>query len=243
MGAVASGDEALNKALTALEQYDWGSDREPLGPIENAVNETYGDSKAQLALEQRLLEVLAGNASFAAKGFVCRQLSIVGSAASAPALAEFLDDAQLSHMARYALERIPDEEAVVALREALPTVADPQKVGIINSLGVRRDALSTAALIALAESEDHQLAAAAIQALGKIGTVEAGQALGELQAEATEALRLPIADANLACAERLLADGKKLEAMKIYRLLSKQEDLKHVQLAARRGLLAALKGS
>ena len=45
------------------------------------------------------------------------------------------------------------------------------------------------------------------------------------------------ADAYLACAERLLADGKKLEALAIYKALSKSQ-IKHVQLAAMRGLLA-----
>ena len=57
--------------------------------------------------------------SRAAKDFVCRKLAIIGTAESVPALAALLPDKDLSHMARYALERIPAPEAAKALREAL----------------------------------------------------------------------------------------------------------------------------
>jgi HEAT repeat protein len=240
LAAVASADEALDNAWATLKTYEWGSDRAPLEPIEKAVNDTFGDAAARLELQQRLIAVLQSDAPRAAKDFVCRKLSEIGSATSVPALAELLNNEQLSHMARYALERIPDEAAVVALRDALPAVADLEKVGVINSLGVRRDEQCAAELIRLLKAENKQVAAAATQALGKIGNAQAAEALDQFQTDAPEVLRLAAADAYLNCAEQLLADGNKLAAMKIYRQLSKRDDLKHIQLAARRGLLAAL---
>jgi hypothetical protein len=57
--------------------------------------------------------------------------------------------------------------------------------------------------------------------------------------KAPEALRLAAADACLTCAERLLADGKKLEALAIYKALVGSDQPKHVRVAATRGLLAA----
>ena len=63
--------------------------------------------------------------------------------------------------------------------------------------------------------------------------------LGEFQSKAPEKLQLVVADAQLVCAEQLLNNGKKTEAMAIYKALSKSKQ-KHVSLAARRGLLAAL---
>ena len=45
-------------------------------------------------------------------------------------------------MARYALERIPAAAAAAALRDALPKLTGTLKVGVIGSLGVRRDAAS-----------------------------------------------------------------------------------------------------
>ena len=48
-----------------------------------------------------------------------------------------------------------------------------------------------------------------------------------------------IADACLTCAERLLADGKKPEAVRLYKSLNSEDQPKHVRLAATRGVLAA----
>jgi hypothetical protein len=48
-----------------------------------------------------------------------------------------------------------------------------------------------------------------------------------------------VADACLACAEHLLADGKKAEAIGLYKSLAGEDQPKHVRLAATRGLLAA----
>ena len=234
----ALADEALDKAFEALAKYDWGQDRSVLKPIDDAVVASHNDAAAKKALEKRLVEVLKSDAPHAAKDYVCRKLSLIGSAASVPALAALLPDEKLSHMGRYALERMPCAEAVAAMREALSKTQGLQKIGVINSLGVRRDAKSTAALTALLKDSDPQIVAAAAAALGSIGTVQASKALGEFQKTAPESLALAAADACLVCAERLLADGKKLEAMGIYKSLSKSK-IKHVRLAAMRGLLAA----
>ncbi len=229
---------ALDKAFEALKTYDWGQDRSALQALDGAVAATHGDAAARKALETRLAAVLKSDASRAAKDVVCRQLSLVGSAEGVPALAGLLTNAELSQMARYALERIPDAAATAALREALPKTEGLLKVGVINSLGVRRDAQSVAALTALLGNPDQQIAAAAVAALGAIGNSEAGKALDEFQKKAPDKLNLAVADARLCCAERLLAAGKKLEAMAIYKSLSGEDQPKHVRLAAVRGLLA-----
>jgi len=235
---VATADEALDKAFEALKTYDWGKDRAALKPLDDAVAASAGDAAAQKALESRLAAMLGTDAPQAAKDVVCRQLSLIGSAACVPAVAPLLTDEKLSHMARYALERIPDAAAVKAMRDALPKVKGRVKVGVINSLGVRRDAESTATLVKLLGDSDAEIASAAAAALGSIGSPEAAKALGAFQAKAPKTLQLAAADAYLACAEQLLADGKKVDAMMIYKTLSKS-DHKHVKLAAMRGLLAA----
>jgi hypothetical protein len=229
-------EEGLDKAFAALNSYDWGSDRAALQPIDDAVAASHGDAAARKNLEERLAGVLGADVPQAAKDYVCRQLSLIGTAACVPAVAPLLTDEKLSHMGRYALERIPDAAAVKAMRDALPKVEGRLKVGVINSLGVRRDAESTGALVDLLKSSDSEIAGAAAAALGSIGSPEAAKALGAFQ-EANPA-SLAAADAYLACAERLLADGKKVEAMAIYKTLAKS-DQKHVKLAATRGLLAA----
>ena len=121
-------------------------------------------------------------------------------------------------MARYALERIPASEAGQALRDALPKVSGAVLVGVIGSLGVRRDAASVPALAALLNNADASVARAAAIALGDIGTAEAAKALADGKPTTPEATQAAT-DASLACAEELLAGGKKVEALAVYKSL------------------------
>jgi len=93
---------ALDKAFESLKTYDWGTDRNAVKPIDEAVVATGGDAGTRKALEQRLAAVLKTGASRSAKDFVCRKLKTIGTAESVPALAALLPDKELSHMARYA---------------------------------------------------------------------------------------------------------------------------------------------
>jgi HEAT repeat protein len=237
--AAAPDPAAVDKAFETLKTYDWGQDRSTLQALDGAVAATHGDAEARKSLETRLTAVLKSEAPRAAKDVVCRHLSLIGSAAAVPTLAELLTDKDLSQLGRYALERMPDPAATAALREALPKTEGLLKVGVINSLGVRRDADSTSALKSLLDSSDQQVAAAAIAALGAIGSAEAAAALGTVQKKGSDQLQAAVADARLSCAERMLAAGKKLEALAIYKALNTEDQSKHVRLAAVRGLLAA----
>ncbi|MGQ9592645.1 MAG: hypothetical protein ACUVYA_20400, partial [Planctomycetota bacterium] len=118
--AGAADAAAIDRAFEALKTYDWGADRSALSPIDDAVVAALGDPAQRRALEARLAAVLKTDASRDAKDVVCRALRIVGTAESVPALAALLGDRDLSHMARYALERIEAPAAGAALREALP---------------------------------------------------------------------------------------------------------------------------
>ncbi len=240
---------AIDRAFEALKTYDWGTDykkndkkedkkyREVLGPIEDAVPATHGDAAARRELETRLAAVLPSGASRAAKDFVGRKLAIIGTAESVPALAALLPDKDLSHMARYALERIPVPEAGKALRDALAKTSGAEKAGVIGSLGARRDAASITDLAALVGDSDERIALAAATALGDIGTAESAKALQDAK-PASDALKFRVADAQLTAAERLLTAGDKAGALAVYKSLIASPD-KNVKLAATRGLLLA----
>ncbi len=232
---------AVDKSFEALKTFDWGMDFEEIQAIDDAVLVTHNDPAARKDLETRLSAVLGANASRAAKDFTCRMLSVVGTADSVQALAELLGDKDLTHMARYALERIGGPESLRAMRDALPKTSGVVKAGIIESLGARRDSASVNALAGLAAGADNMIAFAAINALGKIGTPESAKVLGEIAKKAPDDLKLIAADACLACAERLATDGEKAQAMLLYKDLSGEDQPKYVRLAATRGLLAAAK--
>ncbi|MGE0536397.1 MAG: HEAT repeat domain-containing protein [Pirellulales bacterium] len=227
----------LDQAFEALKTYDWGADRDQLKPIEEAIITTRDDAAARQALEDRVAAVLATDVSRDAKDFVCRTLMVIGTAAAVPALAVLLPEHDHSHMARYALERIPDDKAAKALRDALPKVSAPLQVGIIGSLGVRRDTASVPALAELLNGGDAAVARAAAVALGDIGTVEAAQALAASRPSDAD-VRLATTDARLACADGLLAAGKKSDALALYKSLTGEDQPKHVRLAGTRGMLA-----
>ena len=152
---------ALDTAFEALKTYDWGADRKVLDPLKDAVVAAHGNAKARAALETRLAAVLKTNAPRDAKDVVCRHLRTLGTAACVPTLAGLLPDKDLSHMARFALERIQDPAAGAALRSALSKVSGALKAGVAGSLGARRDAAAVPALIGLLGDGDATLVATA----------------------------------------------------------------------------------
>jgi HEAT repeat protein len=226
----------LDQAFDALKKLDWGADLKPLEAIDAAIVASQKDTAVQKDLESRLLAVLKADAPDDAKGYACRKLMVVGSAACVADLAALLSQEKHSHMARYALERIPAKEAATALRDSLAKVNGPLKVGVIASLGVRRDADSVAALIAQLSDSDEQIVRAAATALGSIATVDAAKALAGVKS--TGVAKSAVVDARLACAEALLAAGNKADALSIYKSFAGSEQPKHIRLAGTRGMLA-----
>jgi HEAT repeat protein len=195
-----------------------------------------GPGGGQLS-ENELIAVLESDASQKEKVDACRNLAVIGTKAAVPALAALLDDEKLSHMARYGLEPIPDPAVDQALRTALNHLKGRPLVGVIASIGVRRDAKATEALAKLLENPDTQVAHAAARALGRIGNSAAAQLLSDLLAKAPAVDRPAVADACLTCAERLLAEGKQSRAAEVYQLVAAADLPKHFRIAAARGVI------
>lgn len=227
----------LDQAFEALKTYDWGDDPKVLQPIEEAVVTTRDDPAARKDLETRLINILKAGISRDAKDYVCRKLRVVGTAACVPALATMLEEKDNSHMARYALERIPLPEAAAALRGALPKVTGELKVGVLGSLGTRQDAQSVAAIAGLLQDADPVIARSAALALGAIRSPEAAKAIQGASSD-DPSVQSAMVEASLTCAESLLAAGKKAQALLLYKSLSGENQPKYVKLAVTRGMLA-----
>lgn len=103
-----------------------------------------------------------------AKAKACQRLAVVGDDAAVPALAELLSDGRLSHYARTALEPMPPGAADQALRDALGKLEGSLLVGVINSIGVRRDPMALAKLAQLRQSDDQAVRDAATAAINRI---------------------------------------------------------------------------
>src|ERR1035438_1150955 len=117
----------------------------------------------------KLCAVLRSDAPQKEKADACRELARIGTKEAVAPLAALLPDEKLSHMARYGLETIPDSAVDKAFRDALPKLQGRQLVGVIGSIGVRRDTKAVKALSKLLHAPDNDVAQAAARALGRMG--------------------------------------------------------------------------
>ena len=101
---------------------------------------------ASKEMEDKLIAVLKSDAPYKEKAYACRQLAVMGTKDAIAPLAALLDDEKLSHMARYGLEPILDPEVDIVLRAALGRLKGRPLIGVIGSLGVRRDTQSVGPL-------------------------------------------------------------------------------------------------
>jgi len=186
--------------------------------------------------EQDLIATLQSAASLPEKCAACQKLRILGTAKSVPALAALLSQERTSHAARYALEAMPGPEPGAALREALSQTSGPIKMGLVDSLGWRREPESVPLLTPLLSGTDATMAAAAASALGKIGGPDAIAALSAARDRVPPGVQSAVLEGLLQCAERLLAGGNGPGAAALYRDLYDTRFPPQIRVAAWRGL-------
>ncbi len=231
--------DAVDEALDKIATYDWGQSRENLTVVADLVTASAASPEQRDELATKLAGVLSTDATYACKQFVCRQLSLIAGENQVSALAPLLTDEKMSDMARYALEQVRVQAVDEALLDALPKAKDSAKLGIINSMGERRDSMPVDALAGLIGDGDAKVAEAAIAALGKIGGAKAAEALGTA-AGSPGPLAEAAADAYLLCGDALQAAGKGKAAAAIYDAMYSDENQPgRIRVAALEGLLTA----
>jgi len=181
------------------------------------------------SLEAPLIAVLKSDAPQQQKADACIELARVGTKAAVAPLAALLGDEKLSHMARYGLETIPDPAVDEALRAALGQFKGRLRVGVIQSIGVRRDAQAAETLAKLLGDPDGEVAAASAIALGRIGVPSAVAALKGALGKVPAA-----AEGLLCCAEAAAAP---VQAVELYDVLCAAQIPSHVKMAAVRGAI------
>ena len=208
----------LNQIVAAdvwqdIAAYNYGDDPNPCEQAEALLQETAVTQYRPI--EDKLIAVLKSNASTRdGKSIACRFLQQIGTDRCIPAVSALLDDEILNHYARLVLERLESDAADKAMRDALEAVPDNAKIGILGSLGVRRDRKAVEQVSKLTASRNAAVAAAALETLGKIGGPEAAQQLSSaklpknlqparMKAMVACARSVPPADAVALCQEVL----------------------------------------
>jgi len=197
-----------------------------------------GSKAASNAKERQAITTLQSGTA-AEKALACKTLAVYGTPSAVPAIAPLLADDQLSSWARIALEAIPGRAADEALRDALGKVQGKLLVGVINSIGVRRDAKAVKPLTAKLADADPEVVSAAAVALGRIGGSKAVKALLPLLRAGQDSTRSAAAQGCILCAERFLAQKKTGEAAKVYEVVRLADLPKQRILEATRGAILA----
>jgi len=236
-------ETAEEDAWRALPRYEYGEDMAPLLAIDRAVIRAMASPDQRAACAARLAAVLQDpTATKAARQYACLQLRQAGTGVEVPVLARLLAGSDVAESARHALEAIPGEESLAALRSGLSAVEGNLLVGVIQSLAARRDARSVPALIRLADSPEQPVAEAAVWALGNITGDEAAEFL-KRRAEAAEvptplALAVPL----LRCADAMADGGEAAWAEAVYTLAQREGQPPGIRRAGLEGTLRLRKG-
>jgi len=201
---------------------------------------SFAQTVAAKADEGKLIAVLKSNdASHKAKADACRQLAITGTKDAIAPLVALLGDEKLSHMARYALEPMPEAAVDEAFRKALGTLKGKPLVGVIGSIGVRRDAKAVEPLTELLMQHEAgpEVMLAAVRALGSIGTPAAAEVLQGGLDHAPPEGRLGLYEGLFRCAELMAVENHRDKAIEIYDQLLALDAPHQVRGGALRGAI------
>jgi HEAT repeat protein len=221
-----------------VASYQFGESRAPLRILEDAVRNAMQNPFEKKAMVERFTEMMtSADVTMDGKRFISRQLVLLATPESLPGLAPLLSAPETADLALYVFERVPGPDASRILREVL--VAEPDKavmIGLVNVLGARGDAEAVPLLEKVAKDPQVDLAAAAIEALGKIGDEPARVALTELWSNGPEELRNAAGAALLRLAESLVDSGQFTLARSIYDTIYTGASANHLRAGALGGL-------
>lgn len=235
----AAPDPEVTALIQKASHYKFGESREALTVIQDKVRAMQGQPEKNAPLRQGLAAMTLTDSTPESKQFACRQLALIGTADEVPALSGFLSTDKSGDSARIALERIPGPAAGATLRAALAGSEGKRRIGIINSIGERREQESIAVLAPMLDAKDSEQVEAAAAALGKIGGEKSAAALSKKRSHAPAESRSIFTDNLLLCADQLLATGQEAKAAAIYDQCKSADEPTATREAALRGFVTA----
>ncbi|HSV98839.1 MAG TPA: HEAT repeat domain-containing protein [Sedimentisphaerales bacterium] len=231
----------IGAILDRIRNYRRGQGGGVLEPIQQLVLLSAGYPLLRSQLATHMKARLRSDATEDCKEYLLEQISLIGLGSDASTLAALLPNPRLGHAACTALERIPGDEALIALRSALTSLEGPALIGVVNSLGQRRDRKAVSPFVSLLQTDDVELLTAIIAALGKIGGPEAVEAIRVAASRSGGPDMTVCGDALLRCADGLAQKGDRTGADEVYEALFARGNPSSIRRAALLGL-AGLRG-
>lgn len=199
------------------------------------------NERSRRRFARTLASQIGGDRPKEVQKYLVRELQIAGGREVVEKLGELLVDEELCESAAQALTAIGDG-AAEQLRKALPRARGKRRLTIVQNLGVVRDARSVGALKRAVGDEDVEVRIAAGWGLANTGDASSIDLLLSAADKSDGWERVEATKACLLLAEKLIAAGKKSEAVKIYRHLRDTRTKpaeRYVVDAAKIGLAAA----
>jgi HEAT repeat protein len=211
------------------------------------------DTQREVFAKVLILNLEKPQVSGVVKNWFVLQLERVGGAESVEPLAKLLksDDANLRDYARRALEKNPAPAATDVLLKELSAAKEANgKIGLINSLGMRKADKAVAAIKPALEDKEPKVAAAAVSALAQIGDKNSVDALFTVLENKSDALQVKAGQGLVFVAKERMNGNDRAAAGKIFTDLnkslekiaakSKENDLCFLRIAALNGLTACV---
>ena len=179
------------------------------------------------------------NSTVFQKAMACKRLSMLGGRTSIVPMAALLNHPQLGGYARFGMEPIPDPLVDEQFRLALGKLKGRQLMGVIHSIGVRKDQKALELVGKMINDGDPEIAQAACSTVGMIGGPGAMKLLQPVLANPRHSAFGVAARAGLICAEGLMTSSlNKPRALELYATLAGTSMPTAVRMAALRVLNA-----
>ncbi len=203
-------------ALISQDDYEVSKTaKSALKVIVTTVGASQEPTKRQKVTE-KLIELLQGDLSTETKREVLRALALIPDETNVPCLADFLRQPDLAEDAKAALERIPSDSATKTLLDYLPNASLELQRSILGSLKHKAPFTPPSELMELARNPASENRWAALDVLAACGLPPFEFVTQEEYSNLEDHQKNRFAVLSLNAAERLVEQGKKDNAEKIY---------------------------
>lgn len=229
-------DKNIEIVFARISKYEFDKSRSWLNDFRMIMEQAYKVEETRSQVEDKMVEILKSDATWAGKQFICKHIGTIGTSKSVPVLSKMLKQDKTGIIALRALEPIPDPFAGKALRNALDETEGDVRIGIINALGERREEKATEQLTRILKEENHPFMEPTLAALGKIGTKNACKSLKNAFLSYKGNQKWEAAEAYLNCIDLIYQKKELPYARKAYKQVYQAQPPLAIRRAAILGL-------